>query len=243
MEPEPLTPTAASHALAAAAAAPPSSSAAGAPAPVPASSSASLRRVLYWGSGSPPAWRALLCLTEKGLPFRSEQITFESGVLKTPPMLTINPRGLVPILVDGEVRMYESLAILQYLELTYPSSPPLLPVDRMGRARALMRMEEANNLSTAAGEVVYYLRRTPTGDINEEYLAAKKDALHTELALWESYLVGAVRTRGGGGVVGWWAAGGVRRGWPRRVHATGGQRHVGVGACIGVALRWTGGTG
>ena len=151
-----------------------------------------LKRVLYWGSGSPPAWRALLALTEKGLPFRSEQVTFESGVLKTPPMLTLNPRGLVPIFIDGDVRMFESLAILQYLEWQYPE-PALLPSDRLARAKALTRFEEANNLSTAAGEVVYYVRRTPPQDINEEYLTAKKEALHTELSLWESYLVGTVR--------------------------------------------------
>jgi hypothetical protein len=141
-------------------------------------------RVLYWGSGSPPAWRALLTLHEKGLSFRSEMITFDSGVLKTPPMLSLNPRGLVPIFIDGDVRMYESLAIMHYVETFYPE-PALLPRERLGRSRALTRMEEANNVSAAAGEVVYYVRRTPPGEINEEYLSAKKAALHTELALWE----------------------------------------------------------
>lgn len=162
------------------------------PASSPLLAPTSLKRVLYWGSGSPPAWRALLALTEKGLPFRSEQVTFESGVLKTPPMLNLNPRGLVPIFIDGDVRMYESLAILQYLEWQYPE-PSLLPTDRVARARVLTRFEEANNLSTAAGEVVYYVRRTPPSELNEEYLSAKKEALHTELSLWESYLVGTVR--------------------------------------------------
>jgi len=148
-----------------------------------------LRRTLYWGSGSPPAWRVLLALTEKGLPFRSEQVSFESGVLRTPPMLSLNPRGLVPIFIDGSVRMYESLAILMYLELTYPE-PALLPRDAASRARCLTRMHEANSLSAACGEIVYYVRRTPPADINEAYLSAKRDALWEELSLWESYLVG-----------------------------------------------------
>jgi glutathione S-transferase len=153
----------------------------------------------------------LLTLHEKGLSYRSEMITFESGVLKSPPMLALNPRGLVPIFVDGEVRMcvglrlakflgglrrlelarrYESLAILHYLEGAYPD-PPLLPRSAVPRARALTRMEEANNLSAAAGEIVYYVRRTPPAEINEEYLAAKKENLHTELRLWEMYLIGS----------------------------------------------------
>jgi glutathione S-transferase len=146
--------------------------------------------VLYWGSGSPPAWRVLATLQEKGLSFRSEMVTFESGVLKSPPMLSLNPRGLVPIFIDGEVRMYESLAIMHYLAHFY-ADVPLLPRERSARARALTRMEEANNVSAAASEVVYYVRRTPPEQINAEYLAAKKAALHSELALWEMYLVGS----------------------------------------------------
>ena len=154
-----------------------------------AHTAASSNRVLYWGSGSPPAWRVLLCLTEKGLPFRNELITFESGVLRSPSMLTLNPRGLVPIFIDGEARMYESLAILNYLERFYPE-PHLLPSDRVRCSKALMRMEEANNVSAAAGEVVYYVRRTPPAEINPEYLGAKKGVLHDELQLWETYLLG-----------------------------------------------------
>ena len=72
-----------------------------------------LLRTLYWASGSPPAWRALLTLAEKRIPFNSVMVTFESGVLRTPAHLALNPRGLVPVLVDGPVRMYESLAIIQ----------------------------------------------------------------------------------------------------------------------------------
>lgn len=121
-------------------------------------------------------------------------VTFESGVLKTPPMLSLNPRGLVPIFVDGDVRMYESLAILHYLESFYGDGSgfhSLLPRDKVPRARCLTRMEEANNVSAAAGEVVYYVRRTPPAEINDEYLRAKKAALATELALWEMYLLGS----------------------------------------------------
>lgn len=38
----------------------------------------------------------------------------------------------VPIFIDGEVRMYESLAIMHYLETYYPD-PPLLPRERVAR--------------------------------------------------------------------------------------------------------------
>lgn len=71
---------------------------------------------VYWGSGSPPCWRVLSALQEKGLKYKSQLITFDSGVLKTAPFLALNPRGLVPILVDGDVVITESLAILEWLE-------------------------------------------------------------------------------------------------------------------------------
>jgi glutathione S-transferase len=72
--------------------------------------------------------------------------------LKTPDFLALNPRGLVPTFVADGVVIYESLAILHYLEDRYPAVP-LMPKAPAARARALMRMQEANNASSAAGEV------------------------------------------------------------------------------------------
>lgn len=131
---------------------------------------------VYWGSGSPPCWRVLLALHEKGLRYNSELIAFSSGVLKTPAMLTLNPRGLVPILIDGAVRMHESFAIMLYLESEYTGGSALLPRDKVARATALMRMQESNNLSQATGEVVYYVRRMPPAELNAECAEAARGA-------------------------------------------------------------------
>ena len=46
----------------------------------------------------------------------------------------------MPILVDGEAVLYESLAILQYLENFYPDKP-LLPANRVKHALAQVRMQ------------------------------------------------------------------------------------------------------
>lgn len=126
-------------------------------------------------------------LTSLRPPWGSSHARVHSGILKTKSFLDLNPRGMVPIFVDGEVVMYESLAILQYIETFYPD-PPLLPADRIARAQALVRMQEANNLSVAAGDVVYYLRRTAPEHLNAEYLEAKRAAMHTELLFWERHL-------------------------------------------------------
>ena len=82
---------------------------------------------LYWGSGSGPAWRVLLALAIKNLPCASHLLSFSQGEHKTPEMLAMNPRGKVPVLKDGAYVLYESLAILTYLDRKHPS-PPLFGV-------------------------------------------------------------------------------------------------------------------
>ena len=145
-------------------------------------------RVLYWGSGSPPAWRARLCLEEKRVTYRSILLSFEKRQHKAPQILSLNPRGMVPIFVDGDTVLYESLGIIMYVELNVESPVSLMPDSRRMRARALVRMNEANNVSAVVGEVVYYMRRTAPEQINEDYLRVKREAMYKELALWESYL-------------------------------------------------------
>jgi len=146
-------------------------------------------RTLYWGSGSPPAWRARLCLEEKQITYQSKMLSFERQEHKTPQVLSLNPRGMVPIFVDGGTVMYESLAIIQYIENEIESKVTLMPKGgKRLRARALMRMNEANNVSAVVGEVVYYLRRTAPDQINEDYLRVKSQSVYKEIALWESYL-------------------------------------------------------
>jgi len=148
------------------------------------------QRVLYWGSGSPPAWRARLCLEEKKIQYRSVMLSFEKQDHRTPQILSLNPRGMVPIFVDGDTVLYESLGIMQYIDSEIKSEVSLLPENRRLRARALVRMNEANNVSAVVGEVVYYLRRTAPSQINEDYLRVKREALYKEIALWEGYLDG-----------------------------------------------------
>jgi RNA polymerase-associated protein len=46
-----------------------------------------------------------------------------------------NPYGTVPTLVDRDLRLYESLIVMEYLDERFPH-PPLLPVDPVGRANA-----------------------------------------------------------------------------------------------------------
>src|ERR1039457_441132 len=78
---------------------------------------------LYWGSGSPFSWRVLLALEHKRLPYESQLLHFDKQEHQSPQMLKLNPRGRVPVLKDGDYVVFESLAVLYYLEVKYPQSP------------------------------------------------------------------------------------------------------------------------
>jgi glutathione S-transferase len=75
---------------------------------------------LYWGSGSPFSWRAMLTLELKRLPYESKLLEFSKEEHKSPGYLKLNPRGKVPTLKDGDFVLYESLAIMAYLDRKHP---------------------------------------------------------------------------------------------------------------------------
>lgn len=78
---------------------------------------------LFWGSGSPFAWRVMLTLEIKKLPYQSSLLEFSKQQHKAPAYLELNPRGKVPTLKDGDFVIYESIAIMAYLDRKYPEPP------------------------------------------------------------------------------------------------------------------------
>ena len=80
---------------------------------------------VYWASGSCPSWRVLLALEIKALPYESRLLEFSKREHKSAEILALNPRGKVPILHDGDHALYESIAILAYLDAKYPERPVL----------------------------------------------------------------------------------------------------------------------
>lgn len=79
--------------------------------------------ILYWGSGSPFAWRVMLALEHKRLTYESQLLHFDKQEHQSPQMLKLNPRGRVPVLRDGDYVVFESIAVLYYLERKYPEPP------------------------------------------------------------------------------------------------------------------------
>ena len=84
--------------------------------------------VFYCGSGSPYAWRVWLALEHKGLPYELHMLSFDRGDLQQPGFVAMNPRGKVPVIQDGDYGLYESAAIVEYLEDAYAGAgAPLFP--------------------------------------------------------------------------------------------------------------------
>jgi len=102
--------------------------------------------ILYYGSGSPYAWRAQLALEHKALPYERKVLSFSAGDTRKPEFIALNPRHEVPTLVDGDFVLYESTAIVGYLEEAYPGrGAPLFPGDVRTRATARRLMQEVDN--------------------------------------------------------------------------------------------------
>jgi len=78
---------------------------------------------LYWGSGSAYCWRVMLALEHKRLAYNSHLLKFDQQEHKAPHILAMNFRGRLPVLRDGDYVVFESLAILYYLDQKYPETP------------------------------------------------------------------------------------------------------------------------
>lgn len=69
--------------------------------------------IKIYGPAASRASRALWIVHELGIPF--EHVAIEMKDLKSPEYLAINPNGKVPTLVDGDFKLFESMAINLYL--------------------------------------------------------------------------------------------------------------------------------
>ncbi|MGE6662766.1 maleylacetoacetate isomerase [Pseudomonas sp. NPDC077408] len=99
-----------------------------------AGSSPTLKLYGYWRSSA--AYRVRIALNLKGLAFENllVHLVKDGGQQRSADYKALNPQGLVPLLVDGDERISQSLAILEYLEEVFPL-PALLPDDPADRAR------------------------------------------------------------------------------------------------------------
>jgi glutathione S-transferase len=77
----------------------------------------------YWSSGSPYCVRVALALEHKHLAYESHRLNLDLWQHQSPQMLGLNFRGQVPVLRDDDYVVFESLAVLYYLDRKYPDPP------------------------------------------------------------------------------------------------------------------------
>uniref|UniRef100_A0A668SDP5 Glutathione S-transferase rho n=1 Tax=Oreochromis aureus TaxID=47969 RepID=A0A668SDP5_OREAU len=126
---------------------------------------------LLWGSGSPPCWRVMIALEEKNLQgYNQKLLSLEKLEHKSKELLAINPRGQLPTFKHGDNVLSESYAVCFYLESQFKSQgTKLIPDGPAEQALMYQRMFEG---------LTFY----------EKLNVRNKEALVTELRLWEGYL-------------------------------------------------------
>jgi maleylpyruvate isomerase len=82
---------------------------------------------------SQAAFRVRIAMNLKGLSHDDTYLHLEKGDQFDPAYKAVNPQMVVPTLIDGDATLFQSLAILEYLDETHPN-PPLLPKDAASRA-------------------------------------------------------------------------------------------------------------
>jgi glutathione S-transferase len=80
------------------------------------------------------SFRPWIAMTVAGIPFTEEVISLDAEDFKAR-VTKISGSGKVPALLDGDVRVWETLAILDYLAETFPQAG-LWPAERAARAHA-----------------------------------------------------------------------------------------------------------
>nr|KAJ0188415.1 hypothetical protein LSAT_V11C900489700 [Lactuca sativa] len=101
--------------------------------------------LLYSFFMSSCSFRVRIALNLKGLDYEYKAINLFKNEQHSPEFLKINPIGYVPALVDGDIVLADSLAIILYLEEKYPNHP-LLPHDL---AKKAINYQAANIVSSS----------------------------------------------------------------------------------------------
>jgi glutathione S-transferase len=147
---------------------------------------------LYYGSGSPFAWRVQLALEHKALAYERTVLSFSAGDTKKPEFVAINPRHRVPTLTDGDFSIYESNAIAAYLEAAYPGrGAPLFPGDARVQATVWRLMSEVDSyVQVATDKVVDYAFYTKPEERQAQALADARKGVIEEFAQMSRYIKG-----------------------------------------------------
>ena len=129
--------------------------------------------ITVWGRrNSVNVQKVLWALEELDVPYTRENVGGSFGGNRDPDFLAMNPMGLVPVIRDGDVTMFESNAIVRWLAARYRSGL-LRPADHKGLAMAEQWMEWTQvNVAPAVGAIFLNTVRTAPEMRNPDVIAA-----------------------------------------------------------------------
>ena len=113
---------------------------------------------LYTYYRSQASFRVRIALNLKGLSHEDTFLHLERGDQFAAEYRALNPQMMVPTLIDDGVELFQSLAIMEYLEEQHPQ-PPLLPAEPAARAwvRGLALINAADSHPLFVPRVRHYL--------------------------------------------------------------------------------------
>jgi glutathione S-transferase len=145
---------------------------------------------LYQHPFSTFARRVRIALLEKGLEVDEVEVDMASGAHRKEPYITLNPYGRVPTLVDGDLVLYESTAILDYLEARFPE-PALVPSDVKDRALVDMHMKLCDlQFTRPAAAIIFPKRFLPEAKWRLEEMARATREIEKHFPILERQLEG-----------------------------------------------------
>ncbi len=112
---------------------------------------------LYHSTHSTCSQKVRLCLAEKGIAWTGHHLNLRRFDQLKPEFLTLNPAGMVPVLVDGSWTLNESRIINEYLEDAYPQVR-LAPADSRTRARMHLWTKYSDDVATDAVKLPSFVK-------------------------------------------------------------------------------------
>ncbi len=132
--------------------------------------------------------RVQIALKEKSIPCEQVLVDMVARKHREPDYLALNPYSRVPTLIDGDLVLYESTAILNYLEARFPE-PSLLPADAKGRALVDMHMKLCDlQFTRQAGTIIFPKRFLPKERWDEKLFAQMRVDIDKHLAILDRQL-------------------------------------------------------
>jgi len=126
-----------------------------------------------WGRrNSSNVRKVLWCAEEIGLPYESIEVGGSHGGTQSPEYVAMNPNGLVPVIEDHGLPLWESNTIVRYLSARY-SLGTLYAEDAMERAQAEKWMDwSTSRMAPLYSELIWGIMRTAPADRDEARINA-----------------------------------------------------------------------